>query len=114
MEGRIVAATVFGYGNRLADALFNISVADGRDAATALMWEGARQLAARGGHLLNMGGGLRPDDPLENSKRRFNPMPKPLIRLKQIFDPNGYRALCEIAGCDANDRTGFFPPFHRP
>jgi len=112
--GNIVAATVFGCGDRLADALFNISVAEGRDAATVLMWEGARHLMGRGIDLLNMGGGLRPDDPLEDSKSRFNPIIRPVIRLKQVFDPQGYRALCEIAGCDANDRAGFFPPFHRP
>src|SRR5215475_3357169 len=37
-EGRIVAATVFAYAETIADALFNVSLPEGRDAATSIMW----------------------------------------------------------------------------
>ncbi len=114
MEGRLVAVTLFGMGSDTADALFNISIPEGRDAATILMWEGAKRLAERGIVLLNMGGGVKPNDSVENSKRRFNGIETPLLRVKIVADPLAYAAACKAAGCDPSSRAGYFPPYHKP
>src|SRR4029079_7662018 len=51
-DGRLVAVTFFGLADGTADALFNISLPEGRDAATALLIEGAERLRTRGVSLL--------------------------------------------------------------
>src|SRR5262249_21154201 len=56
-EGEVVAATLFGFAGLIAEALFNISLPQGRDAATSLMWRGALHLKSLGIAMLNMGGG---------------------------------------------------------
>jgi len=114
IKARLVAVTVFGMGSDTADALFNISVSEGRDAATILIWEGAKRLAERGMALLNMGGGVRPNDSVEDSKRRFNGIETPLLRIKIVINPESYARVCEEAGCDPSDRSRYFPLYHKP
>jgi hypothetical protein len=113
LDGQLVATMLFGWTTALGDALFNVSIPEGRDAAGALMWEGARRLKARGVEWLNMGGGAKAGDAVEESKRRFKPSVTPSLRMKQIFDHDRYAQLCRSAGVDASSRDGFFPPYHR-
>jgi hypothetical protein len=113
LNGRLVAITLFGYAGKYADALFNISIQGGRDAATALMMEGARRLGARGMQLLNMGGGVRPGDELEASKRQYNGIVRPLLHMKHVLDSGTFATLCHRAGADPSDLSSYFPPYHR-
>jgi hypothetical protein len=111
---RLVAVTVFGWADGSADALFNISLPEGRDAATALLIEGAERLSARGISLLNIGGGVRPGDDVERAKLLFGATARPLLHLKQVFAPNRFRQLCAASGAEASEPTAFFPPYHSP
>jgi hypothetical protein len=112
--GELVAMTLFGYSSGFADALFNISLPEGRDAATALMIEGAERLSARGVSLLNMGGGVHPGDSLEVAKRLFGARPTRLLQLKQVFSLERYERACAVAGVDPANGTRYFPPYQRP
>jgi hypothetical protein len=111
---RLVAVTLFGWADGTADALFNISLPEGRDAATALLIEGAERLSARGISLLNIGGGVRPGDDVERAKQLFGASARPLLHLKQVFAPSRFRRLCTAAGVEASGQTTFFPPYHSP
>jgi hypothetical protein len=113
-EDRLVAVTFFGWADGIADALFNVSLPEGRDAATALLIEGAERLRTRGVSLLNIGGGVRPGDDVERAKQLFGARARPLLHLKQVFAPSRFRRLCTAAGSDASGRTAFFPPYHSP
>jgi hypothetical protein len=110
----LVAVTLFGWANGVADALFNITLPEGRDAATALLVEGAERLSTRGISLLNIGGGVRPGDDVERAKQLFGASTRPLLRLKQIFAPNRFRQLCAAAGAEPSGPTAFFPLYHSP
>jgi Acetyltransferase (GNAT) domain len=109
---RVVAVTFFGWADGVADALFNISLPEGRDAATALLIEGAERLSTRGISLLNIGGGIRPGDDVERAKQLFGATAQPLLHMKQVFAPNRFNQLCAAAGAEVSGPTGFFPPYH--
>jgi hypothetical protein len=111
---RLVAVTLFGWTHGIADLLFNISLPEGRDAATALLIEGAERLGTRGISLLNIGGGVRPGDGVERAKQLFGATERPLLHLKQVFAPSRFRQLCAAAGTEASGPTAFFPPYHSP
>ncbi|WP_141653081.1 hypothetical protein [Phenylobacterium immobile] len=111
VDGRIVAATVFVYSPFGAEALFNVSVADGRDAATAIMWSAALALQRLGVASLNMGGGVRPGDPVAEAKRQFGAEVRPLNALKQIYDRDAFLDLSP--GWIDRDMAGYFPPYHK-
>ena len=113
-EGRLVAVTFFGWADGIADALFNISLPEGRDAATALLIEGAERLGTRGISLLNIGGGVRSGDDVERAKQLFGASARPLLHLKQVFAPGRFERLCAAAGAEASGQTTFFPPYHSP
>jgi hypothetical protein len=111
VEGQIVAVTVFANSETIADALFNVSVPKGRDAATSLMWEGALHLKKRGIAVLNMGGGVQQGDSVAQAKLRFGAQVLPLKCLKQVYLPDRFAELCLTAGVDPSKRTGYFPPY---
>jgi hypothetical protein len=111
-NGRLVAVTLFGWADDAADGLFNISLPEGRDAATALIIEGAERLSTRGISLLNIGGGVRPGDDVERAKQLFGATTRPLLHLKQVFAPSRFGQLCAAAGAEASGPTAFFPPYH--
>lgn len=111
-DGKVVAVTLLGWANGVADALFNISLPEGRDAATALLVEGAERLAARGVSRLNIGGGVRPGDDVERAKELFGATERPLLRLQQVFAPSRFVELCTAAGVAPSGADGFFPPYH--
>ena len=107
-EDRLVAVTLFGWAGGVADALFNISLPEGRDAATALLIEGAERLGTRDVSLLNIGGGVRSGDDVERAKQLFGASARPLLRLKQVFAPGRFRQLCDAAA-PARKRPGRRP-----
>lgn len=113
VAGEVVAATIFCYSSYAADALFNISIPEGRDVATSLMWEGVRRLRDLGVPALNMGGGVRPGDTVAQSKLRFGATVRPLSCLKQIYDPPAFVELCQSVGVHPEDLSGYFPPYRR-
>jgi len=109
--GRIIAAIVFAHATSIADALFNISLPEGKDAQAPLLWEGALRLRSRGICTLNLGGGIRRGDNVGQSKRYYGAHVVPLQCLKQVYDPHRFTELCRIAGVDPSRRAGYFPPY---
>lgn len=107
----IVAMTLFGIGTHVADAMFNIATPDGRDAATFLMWTGAKRLIDRGLRTLNMGGGSSPTDAVAESKRRFGGTEVGFAALRQVYDQTRFEAECRLSGCGTSIETGYFPPY---
>ena len=85
---------VFVHTNTIADALFNISLPEGRDAPVPLMWEGALRLQDRSIPVLNMGGGVRQGDSVAQSKHHYGARVLPLRCLKQVYLPDRFAELC--------------------
>jgi hypothetical protein len=109
--GRIIAVMLFALSTTIADALFNISLPEGRDAASPLLWEGALRLRARGISVLNIGGGIRQGDSVAQAKHYYGARVLPLQCLKQVFDADRFAELCRMADVDPSKRTGYFPPY---
>ena len=70
--------------------------------------------ATRGISLLNIGGGVRPGDDVEQAKQLFGASARPLLRLKQVFAPTRFDELCAASDAEASGPTAFFPPYHSP
>jgi hypothetical protein len=113
-RGTIEAVALLAWTPYGGDALFQISVPGGQHHAVALVWHRLQQAKGLGLPWLNLGGGVRDHDSIAQFKERFGGVRRPLRCLKQIYDSNVYAELCRRAGVDADDRTGYFPPYRRP
>lgn len=109
-EGRVEAAVVVGRAGSLSDYLFGISL-PGRNTLTApLLWEVCKRLRGLGVGSLNLGGGIRSGDGVEEFKRRFGTRRAPLWHVRFVHDPSTYRLLCARSGVTPHF-DGFFPPY---
>ncbi len=111
---KILAVNVFAYTPYIGEALFNISLNEGRKYSSLLIWYGVKYLKSIGIPYLNLGGGVRENDSIAMYKERFGAMKMPLMCLKQVYEPHTYGKLCQKINADPNDRTGYFPPYHTP
>ena len=107
-DGKIVAVTVFAYTHDVCDAMFNVSLPEGRQYYAALMWQGVIMLKAMGVSVMNLGGGKDVE-----YKRRFGCRTFPLRCLKQVYAPDIYKKLCQQVAVDSNDMTGIFPAYRK-
>jgi hypothetical protein len=110
-DGKVVATTVFGFSEHLADALFNVWILNGRESGALLMWEGAVYLKTLGIHYLNMGGGVVRHDTIAQAKRLYGASVLPHCALKQVYNDAQFRELCQLRRVEPN-RVGYFPPYH--
>lgn len=110
-DGSLEAVSMFVWTPHVADFLFNVSTPAGREHSTVLIWQGALRLKALGVPLLNLGGGVRPDDGVATFKARFGGRVLPLAALKQVYDPSVFATLCAGVHADPHDRSGYFPPY---
>ena len=113
MGSRIVAASIFGHTETGGESLFNVSLPEGRQFSTALLWEGALLLKQRGVPILHLGGGVRAGDGVAEFKQRFRPQAARVTSLCQIYDQDAYARLCRQIDADPDDRSGYFPPYRR-
>lgn len=109
--GQIEAASVFCYSDYGGEYLFNVSLIEGRHHSAALLWEGMLQLKARGIAGINLGGGVKAGDGLDEFKARFGGIKLPLRALKQIYRPEIYVRCCAEAGVEATALTDDFPGY---
>lgn len=107
----IVNVVIFGLGKPIADAMFQISLPQGRDAGTFLVWNGMRMLMEAGIEMLNLGGGLSPTDSHAEAKRRFGGDEVEFPALRQVYDRTRYDVACRAAGCDPSTTAAYFPPY---
>lgn len=112
-ETGLESVTLFGRTADCGDAMFNVCTEQGRSHAFAQIWHGALHLQAGGVPFLNLGGGIREDDGVAQFKRRFGGEQRPLRVLRQIFDPERYRALCALANVDPG-QAKYFPAYRAP
>ncbi|TVP44531.1 MAG: hypothetical protein EA350_11470 [Gemmatimonadales bacterium] len=112
-SSELQAVSMFTFTEHVAEYFLSVSVPEGRQYSTALVWEGSRILGRLGIPWLNLGGGIVPGDGVARFKERFGGETRPLECLKQVYDPERYGDLCAAAGCDAGSFDGFFPPYHR-
>lgn len=109
--GTIESVTLFGYTPHCGDAFLNVCTDTGREHAFTLEWTGAHFLKSLGVPFLNVGGGVREGDGVTQFKRRYGGMERPFEALKQVYDEERYKALCDAAGADSSSRSGFFPAY---
>jgi hypothetical protein len=110
--GSIEAAVVMlAIGNE-AEYFLSTSTEDGRSHTRGLIWHAVQALQTRGIMRVNLGGGVKNGDGLEQFKRRFGADRAVPMALKHIYQPQAYAALCEACGV-SEERGGFFPPYQR-
>jgi len=109
--GRLEAVALFGYTPYVGDYLFSVSVEGGQRHTTALIWYAVQYLQALGVPLLNLGGGIRPNDGVAQYKERFGAARVPLRALQHVYRAREYAALCRRVGADPRDRGGYFPAY---
>ncbi|MCU1380092.1 MAG: hypothetical protein JWN29_3075 [Acidimicrobiales bacterium] len=114
VSGRLEAVSVFGFTPWSGDFLFNVSVPGGERHSVSLLWWAVEELQARGVPTLNLGGGVRAGDSLEQFKARFGARRVPLRSLREVYRPGVYRSLCRWAGVDADADGAYFPPYRAP
>ena len=66
-------------------------------------------LAGRAGRPLNLGGGVKPGDGLEDFKRGFANAELPFHTHEIVCDPDAYSTLSE-----GREDSGFFPLYRQP
>lgn len=113
-DGEISAASLFAYTPFGGEYLFGVSSPRGRGHSAALIWEAATRMGHRGIPWLNLGGGVRPGDGIADFKQRFGGERLPMGALKQVYRPEMHARLCRGVGRNADDRSGFFPPYRAP
>ncbi|MCO5977535.1 GNAT family N-acetyltransferase [Ideonella oryzae] len=111
-DGRLVAATLYGWTPWGAEGMIQAALPEGRAHTAALMLGGIQDLAGRGVPWLNLGGGVRPGDNVAAAKMRWRPRAQAFRRLKQVYDPERYAALCAVAGVSAAFTEGYFPAYY--
>jgi len=111
---RIQAAIVFTYTPYAAEALFLISLPEGRHHSAALHWYGVEYFKSIGVPVLNLGGGVSANDSVAQFKERFGATKLTLKCLKQVYHVSTYEDLCAQVQVDPAYKTGYFPPYRSP
>ena len=107
----IQAITLFHYTPYVADYFLSASSLEGRKYTRLLIWTAVKALKQLNIPSLNLGGGVKPGDSLEQFKRRFGGR---MVRgqvLKQIFDREKYKYLCRQYCAKNQFESNYFPPY---
>ncbi|QIL76402.1 hypothetical protein [Hymenobacter sp. HDW8] len=111
-DSKIEAVSVFAYTPHGAQALFHISLPEGRNHTMPLLWYAIQYLKSVNIPFLNMGGGLQDGDSIADFKQRCGAQKMPLSCLKQVYNADIYSILCKSVNADPNNKVGYFPPYH--
>lgn len=109
-DGKLIAATFFGYTNNIGDALFNLSLPGKNHYSAELIWYAILELKKRGVPLLNMGGG---GGGIAEFKRRFGAYNVPLLSLKEVYNKPEYSRLVGSEKNCLDNFEGFFPAYRK-
>jgi hypothetical protein len=107
-DGKLIAASYFGYTEYLSDALFTLSLPGKNHYSAELIWYAVLELKQQGVPLLNMGGG---DGGIAEFKRRFGAYKTDRFSLKEIYDTSEYRRITRQNSIGLNNKKGFFPAY---
>lgn len=113
-SGKVEAAGLVAYTHDEGEELFFASLPEGRNHTVAINWYTITYLKSLGVPIVNLGGGGHEDDGIARYKQQFGSKKLPLKCLKQVFDPDIYTHLCNQAGVDSSDITGYFPAYRKP
>ena len=111
-DGAIEAITIFLHSGSQAEGFLNAATPRGRRHSRGLYWQAMLELRAAGVLDLNLGGGIRPGDSLEEFKQRLGTRRAPTLALRQVFDDARYRAACAAVGVEPTTE-GYFPAWRR-
>lgn len=112
-NNKIEAVTAFAYTPYGAEALFNISLPEGKDHNVPLFWYGINYFKSLKIPYLNLGGGVIEGDSIAQSKIRFGAQQCKLKSIKQIYIPDDYNRFCKNANKNAHDLNGYFPAYRQ-
>jgi hypothetical protein len=107
---KIVVVEIFAFTGHVGDAMFNVSLPEGRNYTTALIWYVVNYLKSMNIPALNLGGG---GGSLGEYKKRFGTASLPLRSVKQVYDADIYAALCRETGENSRLNGGFFPAYRK-
>jgi hypothetical protein len=113
VEGKegIQAVSLFLHTEFIAEYFINATTLHGRKYSRRILWQAIETLKNMKVPSLNLGGGVKPGDSLDDFKRRFGGKAIGGQALKIIFNQDAYNALTEKY-CDGNQQTaGYFPPY---
>jgi len=109
----IEAVSIFSFTPYLGDFLFNVPLEGGRHHGVDLIWWGVKSLKALQVPFLNLGGGIVEDDGVARFKQFFGAHRILFRCLKEVYQPELYKELCQLAGVDPDDRRGYFPSYRK-
>ena len=112
----IEAVYIFASTDYAADCLFNVATPEGREFSPLLLWCGIRHFKKKKINVICLGGGLKEDDNVALTKERFGGYKLPFLNLKQIYDLDVYKKLCEeknVTDTDIMKLDGYFPAYRR-
>jgi len=111
IDKKIEAIILFIHTAYIADYFLNASTDTGRIHTRGLLWHGMQRLKEMGVPTLNLGGGIKPNDSLDDFKRRFGGTLVNTKVLKQIFDESIFEELCTKTNTSLAS-THYFPPYY--
>lgn len=109
VDGQLVAINVLGTTPTVADDVVLVSLPGYEHLSMAFQWEGIRRLKRLGVARLNIGGGVRPGDGVEQFKQDLGARAMPLAALRQVFDRDRFAELCRRTGVPED--LDFFPAY---
>ncbi|HMQ70458.1 MAG TPA: hypothetical protein PKA90_15800 [Ignavibacteria bacterium] len=109
----IEAVYIFASTDHAADCLFNVATPEGREFSPLLLWCGIRHFKKKRIPVICLGGGLKDDDNVALSKERFGGYKLPFKNLKQVYNNEIYKRLCDEKGVSADEIEGYFPAYRK-
>ena len=109
LNNKIVCAVLFIKFKKKAEYFINASTLDGRFASRKLIWEMIVNLKKQGIENINLGGGVKEGDFLDDFKRRFGGKAMHMGKLTGVVNHSKYDELCEEFCID--ESTDYFPPY---
>lgn len=98
----------------VAEYFLSASSAEGRKYSRQVLWSAVILLKDLGVEWMNMGGGVKPGDTLDQFKRRFGGVAVNGQVVKVVFNQERYNSLCNKYCVGYEGRTSFFPPYWAP
>lgn len=112
MNNTIEAISLFIHSSFGAEYFLNAATENGRVHTRGLLWTGMELLKKLGIPILNLGGGIKPGDDLDNFKRRFGGVPYACNIVKQIYNRDFFEDICQKAGVFGQTKNAYFPPYY--
>lgn len=112
INGEIEAISIFLYTPHIADYFLNASTINGRYHTRGLLWSAIAILKELNIPILNLGGGIKPNDGLDDFKRRFGGKLSDYNVLKEVYNDSAFKKLCQQAGVNQLANYPYFPPYY--